>query len=456
MVLYIIIIVFAAALLLISTEHITGINRAAVAVFSAALGWVAYISYGFDFVMAEHPTQYLAFLNGDESSSSAVKSFISNNLFIPAVGRAAELVLYLLATVTIVQILQANGCFDGLTRWIQDSSAKKMYWKMSVVTFLLSMNINNLTTAMLMLVLMRSLISEQRQRFFFGCMIVIAANCGGALTVIGDPVGLMYWNSEYVSATTYSMTMLVPVMLVWLLPSYMISRKLPGRIQRPIGRLFPYRGNDTMLRGWQKWLLLIVGIGGLWLIPSFRNYTKLSPFVAALLVLSVLWIFDEIVNRRLIASGKNTSNQRMPQAMQYTAVQMMFYISGIILLISVVQETGIFNTIPKWIESNSDNVWIVAVVSSLLASVTDTFAMAEWCGALHPVVNAMGQGSMNSTYWMATAFTTQMAGNLLLVGSWAGLTLVRTERLPLGWYAKNVLPWVAIAMVAGVAIMLYI
>lgn len=454
--LYIIIIVFAAALLLISTEHITGINRAAVAVFCAAMGWVAYISYGTDFVMAEHPVDYLNFLNGADISSSSVKSFISGHIFIPCVGRAAELVLFLLATVTIVQILQANGCFDPLAKWIQDSSAKKMFWKMSCVTFLLSMNINNLTTAMLMLVLMRSMISEQRYRFFFGCMIVIAANCGGALTVIGDPVGLTYWNLEYVSATTYSLTMLVPVLLVWLLPSYMISRRLPGRIQRPIGRLFPYRGNDTILKGWQKTAMLVVGICGLWLIPSFRNYTKLSPFIAALLVLSVLWIFDEIANRRLIASGKNTSNQRMPQAMQYSAVQMMFYIFGIILLVAVVQETGVFNTVPSWIESNSDNVWIVAVVGSLLASVTDTFAVAQWCTALHPVVNAIGQGSMNSTYWMATAFTAQMAGNLLLIGSWAGLTLVRTERLPIGWYAKNIMPWVAIAIVAGVAMILYI
>lgn len=454
--LYIIIIIFIAALLFFSTEHITGINRAAVSVFCAAMGWFAYISYGTDFVMAEHPTEYLAFLDGENINSSNVKSFISSQLFIPYVGRAAELVLYLLATVTIVQILQANGCFDPLAKWIQDSSAKKMFWKMSCVTFLLSMNINNLTTAMLMLVLMRSMISEQRYRFFFGCMIVIAANCGGALTVIGDPVGLTYWNMEYVSATTYSFTMLVPVLLVWLLPSYMISRRLPGRMQRPIGSIFPYRGNDTILRGWQKLAMLVVGICGLWLIPSFRNYTKLSPFVAALLVLSVLWIFDEIANRRLIASGMNTSKQRMPQAMQYSAVQMMFYISGIILLVAVVQETGIFNTIPSWIESNSDNVWVIAVAGSLLASVTDTFAVAESCAALHPVVNAIGQGSMNSTYWMATAFTAQMAGNLLLIGSWAGLTLVRTERLPIGWYAKNVMPWVAIAMVAGVAFILYI
>lgn len=454
--LYIIIIVFAAALLLISTEHITGINRAAVAVFCAAMGWVAYISYGADFVMAEHSAQYLDFLNGSPSNSSSVKSFIAGNIFIHYVGIAAELVLYLLATVTIVQILQANGCFDGLARWMQDSSSRKMFWKMSVVTFLISMNINNLTTAMLMLIFMRSMISEQRNRFLFGCMIVIAANCGGALTVIGDPVGLTFWNREYVSATTYSLTMLLPVLLVWLLPTYVISRKLPGIIRRPIGRLLPYRGNDTMLRGWQKTIMLIVGIGGLWLIPNFRNYTKLSPFVAALLVLSLLWIVDEIVNRRLIMQGKNTSNQRMPQAMQYSAVQMMFYISGIILLVAVVKETGVFSSIPGWIESNSDNVWVVALLASVVASVTDTFAISEWCAALHPVVNELGQGSVNSTYWIATAFTAQMSGNLLLIGSWAGLTLVRTERLPIGWYAKNVLPWVAIAMVAGVAFILYI
>lgn len=456
MAIYIILAVFAFALLLISTEHITGLNRAAVAVFCAAMGWVAYISYGTDFVMAEHPEQYLDFLQGETSSSSTVKSFIADNLFIKYVGRAAELVLYLLATVTIVQILQVNGCFNYLTNFVRDTSAKRMFWKMSIITFMLSLTINNLTVAMLMLVIMRSIVSEQRYRFFFGAMIVIAANCGGAISVIGDPIGLLYWNSEYVTATTYSMTMLLPVSLVWLLPTFAISRKLPGRIHRPIATPFPFRGVDTLLSSWQRALMLFVGLGGLWVLPMFRSYTKLSPFVAALLVLSVLWIVDEIMNRKLIATGKNTSNIRMPQAMQYSAVQMMFYISGIILLVAVVQETGVFNVVPSWIEGGTENIWIVGVAASFLTSITDTFAVAEICSALHPVVNAIGEGSENSTYWLISAYTTQMAGNLLLIGSWAGLTLIRTERLPIGWYAKNVMPWVAVAMVAGAAIIIYL
>ncbi|MCF0203400.1 MAG: sodium:proton antiporter, partial [Bacteroidaceae bacterium] len=406
--LYIIVIVFVAALLLISTEHITGINRAAVVVFCSVCGWVAYICYGTDFVLAEHPSQYREFLNGGEGDSSIVKTFISENIFINYVGRAAELVLYLLATVTIVQILQANGCFDFFAKWIQDSSAKKMFWKMSLVTFVLSMNINNLTTAMLMLVVMRAMVNEQRYRFYFGCMIVIAANCGGALTVIGDPVGLLYWNAEYVSATTYTLTMLIPVMLVWITPSYMISRRLPGRIHAPADRVMPFKGKDTLMTKWQRVLMLVVGIGGLWLIPSFRSFTKLSPFVAALVVLSVLWIVDEIKNRKIIAIGKNTSNVRMPQAMQYSAVQQMFYISGVVLLVAVVKETGVFNVVPAWIDGNKDNVWVVALAVSLIGSFTDTFAMAEWCSALHPMVNAIGQGSQNSTYWLVTAYTSQM------------------------------------------------
>lgn len=447
---------------LISTGWMTNVNRAAVAVFMGTVGWVLYICYGTDFVLAQHPREYSDFLMGVAPNPENVKHFISQNIFLDYVGRGAEIALFLLATMSIVEILNNNGCFDFLTELLYTRSSKKMLWLISIVTFVISANLDNLTTTTMMLVIIHKILANRRQRMLYGSAVIIAANCGGALTVIGDPTGLVLWNIGAVDASDFSMYLALPCLVSMALPVWWLGRQLPERVETQ-GFAIPYRGDDTNLNRWQRMLMLFLGIGGLWFIPTFHNITKLSPFLGALCVLSLLWVVNEIFNRRLMDVDKMIQ-RRIPRVLQYSVIQMVLFVLGIMFAVGVVVETGAVSTLAQWIDDNVHNVWILGIVSGFFGSVLDTFATSMSFVSLHPVVDVanlglwadsdyVGDFVRNGVYWKIIAYCSAMGGNMLLIGSVSGLALMKMERIRLGWYLRNV-GWICfVAWLIGLAIM---
>lgn len=447
---------------LISTGWMTNVNRAAVAVFMGTVGWVLYICYGTDFVLAQHPREYSDFLMGVAPNPENVKHFISQNIFLDYVGRGAEIALFLLATMSIVEILNNNGCFDFLTELLYTRSSKKMLWLISIVTFVISANLDNLTTTTMMLVIIHKILANRRQRMLYGSAVIIAANCGGALTVIGDPTGLVLWNIGAVDASDFSMYLALPCLVSMALPVWWLGRQLPERVETQ-GFAIPYRGDDTNLNRWQRMLMLFLGIGGLWFIPTFHNITKLSPFLGALCVLSLLWVVNEIFNRRLMDVDKMIQ-RRIPRVLQYGVIQMVLFVLGIMFAVGVVVETGAVSTLAQWIDDNVHNVWILGIVSGFFGSVLDTFATSMSFVSLHPLVDVanlglwadsdyVGDFVRNGVYWKIIAYCSAMGGNMLLIGSVSGLALMKMERIRLGWYLRNV-GWICfVAWLIGLAIM---
>ena len=447
---------------LISTGWMTNVNRAAVAVFMGTVGWVLYICYGTDFVLAQHPREYSDFLMGVAPNPENVKHFISQNIFLDYVGRGAEIALFLLATMSIVEILNNNGCFDFLTELLYTRSSKKMLWLISIVTFVISANLDNLTTTTMMLVIIHKILANRRQRMLYGSAVIIAANCGGALTVIGDPTGLVLWSIGAVDASDFSMYLALPCLVSMALPVWWLGRQLPERVETQ-GFAIPYRGDDTNLNRWQRMLMLFLGIGGLWFIPTFHNITKLSPFLGALCVLSLLWVVNEIFNRRLMDVDKMIQ-RRIPRVLQYGVIQMVLFVLGIMFAVGVVVETGAVSTLAQWIDDNVHNVWILGIVSGFFGSVLDTFATSMSFVSLHPVVDVanlglwadsdyVGDFVRNGVYWKIIAYCSAMGGNMLLIGSVSGLALMKMERIRLGWYLRNV-GWICfVAWLIGLAIM---
>lgn len=431
--------------LLIATENLTNVNKAATAVFAGALAWILYIAYGADYVMQFHAEEYAAFMDGSASSSAMVKEFIAQNVFLQYVGRASEIVMFLLATMTIVEVLTNNGCFDFIMHLLKTRNSRKMLWAFAAVAFLISINLDNLSTTVMMLTIMHKVIGNRRQRMVFGSAIVIAANCGGALTVIGDPAGLVLWTQGSVTATNFSMTLLIPCLVAWLLPTWWIGRALPERCDTEWITM-PYRGDDTRLNVWQRLLMLFVGIGGLWFIPSFHSITKLSPFVGALCVLGVLWIVNEIFNHRLYNSDQ-LLRRKVPGAMQYGVLQMMFFVMGMMLLMGVVREVGVVTWFVEQSGAYIRNEWLMGVVAGIVSSVLDNFATAITFFELNNHVEP------NGIYWKIIAFAAGVGGNILCVGSLSGIALMKLERLRVGWYLRNV-GWKAmVGMLLGLAIM---
>ena len=439
----IIVLMLLLGYLLIATGHLTGVNKAAIAMFLGTIGWVVYICWGTDFVMAQHPHEYAEFLAGEEPSSDAVKFFIYDGIFLNYVGRAASIVMFLLATMSIIEILNNNGCFDFIQSWIKTRNPKRLLWTITFATFVISANLDNLTTATMMLVIMRGIVQNRRQRMLIGSAIVIAANCGGCFTVIGDPTGLLLWGNGAVTATSFSKTLALRLDTQW----------------SPM----PYRGDDTNLNQWQRIVMLFVGIGGLWFIPTFHNITKLSPFLGALCVLSVLWVVNEAFNRKLM-NADQTVSRRIPQALRYGSIQQMLFVMGIMLGMGVVTETGVFGDVAAWIDDNIHNIWIVGIFSGLLSSIVDTFTIAISNISLYPIVESQQLGIWydadymanfveNGAYWKVVAFATAAGGCLLSVGSVSGIALMKMEHVHLGWYLKNVSPKVLIGWLTGMAVL---
>ena len=459
----IIVILLLLGYVVIATGHLTGVNKAAIAMFIGTVGWVVYICYGSDFVMAHHAQEYLAFLGGEEPSSDAVKYFIYDNIFLYYVGRAASIVMFLLATMGIVEILNNNGCFDFFTKWIRTRNSKRLLWTITLATFIVSANLDNLTTATMMLVIMRNIVQSRRQRMLIGSAIVIAANCGGCFTVIGDPTGLLLWGDGAISATHFSSYLALPAILAWVIPTIFINRMLPDRLDTQWSPM-PYRGDDTNLSPWQRVLMLFVGIGGLWFIPTFHNITKLSPFLGALCVLSVLWVVNELMNRKLLAADQMSSQRLMPRSIQYGYIQQILFVMGIMLAMGVVVETGVFSDVSAWFDENIHSVWVIGVVSGLLSAMVDTFTIAVSDISLYPVIEAshldlvadaeyMSQFAKNGAYWMIIAFSTAAGGCLLSVGTVSGLALMKMEHMRLGWYVKNVTLKMMAGWIIGMAVL---
>lgn len=458
----IIISILIVGYMLIAMGHVTKMNKAAIAMFAGTVGWVLYICYGTDFVMSQHPREYSDFLSGAAATSANVKQFIAQNIFIKYVGKGAEIVLFLLSTMTIVEILDNNGCFDFLSEWMRTRSSRRLLWTMAGITFIISANLDNLTTTTMMLVIMHKLLPNRRQRMVFGSAIVLAANCGGALTVIGDPNGLLLWTNGAVTATSFSASLALPCLMAWLLPTWWLGRSLPSHVELQ-STAMPYRGDDTNLNRWQRLLMLFVGIGGLWFIPTFHNITKLSPFLGALCVLSVLWIVNEVVNRKLMNIDQMIQRPT-PRVLQYGIIQLMLFVMGVMLAIGAVRETGIINHIEQFCHANIHNVWIMGVIAGVSSCVIDTFATCMSFFSLHQVIDAqqlrlfsdsdyMSAFVTNGMYWKIIAYCSAMGGNVLLLGSMSGLALMKMEHIHVGWYFKHVGAVAALGSALGLVLM---
>jgi Na+/H+ antiporter NhaD/arsenite permease-like protein len=437
------------AYVLIATGHLTGVNKAAIAMFLGTVGWVVYVCWGADFVADQHPLDYQEWLNGAEPTSEKVKLFIYNNVFLNYVGKAAAIVMFLLATMSIVEILNNNGCFDFITEWIRTRNSKRLLWTISLATFILSANLDNLTTATMMLVIMHNILQNSRQRMLVGSAIVLAANAGGSFTVIGDPIGLILWDGGAVTASRFSAYLLIPALVAWIIPTILINRQLPDRLDTAWNPS-PYRGDDTRLNRWQRVVMLIVGIGGLWFIPTFHNITKLAPFLGALCVLSVLWVVNEAFNRKLMKADQ-MAQRRIPRALQYGALQQMLFVMGIMLGMGVVTETGVWSDVAGWFDTYIHDIWLMGILAGMLSSVVDSFTIAISNISLY----TLGGGALgtNGAYWSVVAYTTAIGGCLLTIGSISGLALMNMEHVRLGWYVKHMTPKVLLGWIIGFIIL---
>lgn len=447
--------------LLIATESFHRINKASVAMLMGVLCWILYIGWGTDYVLQQYGTQFSDFLADTPNCEvHEAKLFIAENVFVNYLQQVAQIVFYLLSTMSIVEVLTNNGCFDFLKVWLRTRSSRKFFWILCLITFLLSMNLDNLTTVVLMLGVVRVLIKEEKLRWIFGSAIVITANGAGALTVIGDSTTLMLWIKGLVTPAHLSMNLLLPILVGLGVILLLISRKLPRQLQ--FQDTTPrYRGNDSILDRWQYLLMLIVGICGLWFVPTFHKLTLLPPFVGSLCVLSVLWILNELFNRTLFSSGRMVHNTNKPLALQYDTIQNLLFFMGIFLALGAMQETGkldrFFIDIAKIISNVYSLSGIVGVLSAFFGNVTITLTSISLFARPEIISNvAFAQEFVSDgNFWVLLSYTTAFGASLLTIGSVSGFSLMKMENVSFLWYVRHmtfkvVAGWLAGLLVYGI------
>jgi Na+/H+ antiporter NhaD/arsenite permease-like protein len=229
----------------------------------------------------------------------------------------------------------------------------------------------------------------------------------------------------------------------------MINRELPDRLDTAWSPS-PYRGDDTRLNRWQRVVMLIVGIGGLWFIPTFHNITKLAPFLGALCVLSVLWVVNEAFNHRLMQTGLMTQ-RRIPMSLQYGALQQMLFVMGIMLGMGVITETGVWGDVAEFFDTYVHDAWIMGIGAGLLSSIVDSFTIAISNISLYTV--GVGDVAVNGPYWSIIAYSTAVGGCLLAVGNISGIALMKMEHVHFFWYVRHLTPKVLLGWVIGFVVL---
>lgn len=452
----IIIAILFIGLLLIATENVNRMNKAAVAMFMGVLCWLLYISYGTNFVVQEHAIDFLSYLSNHPPTDGSVKEFIAGSVFLKYIAKAAEIVLFLLSTMSIVEVLNNNGCFDFISEWLRTRNPRRFLWMLTGITFLISANLDNLTTVCLMLGIVRVIIADDRQRMILGSVIVAAAACGGAFTVIGDVTSLTLWTSKLITPTSYSAALAPACIAALITIILLVQRHMPRRLSL-IQTIAPYRGDDTVLTRPQRLLMLFVGIGGLWFIPTFHRITLMPPFVGALCVLSLLWIVNELCNRTLMHSDLMVK-KRLPMALQYISIQHILFFIGLTLAFGAINETGLTDRFFEWNVSRLNNEYLIATMmgglSAIVGNVTTVLGNINIFSPdmmrAHPeMATAFTE---NGIFWPLLSFATAMGGILFSIGSMAGYALMRMEGVTLRWYIRHFAPKVIAGWIVGLAV----
>lgn len=438
----------------IATEAFNHINKAAVAIFVGVAAWLLYMLMGSYYVKAEHSMDYTSYiLNGGNSFNG----FVAKTIFSKYITGACEVVLFLLASLGITEVLNGNGCFNFLSRALRTRRPAKLLWLLGIATFIISANLDNLSTTVIMLVVMHKLVYGGKLRMIYGSTIVVAAACGGALTVIGDVNGLTLWTKGLISPSAYSIIMALPTILMLSVFTFLLSRKLPDRLP---AREYEarYMGDDQPLSAWQRAVMVVVGIGGLWFIPTFHNITSLPPYVGALCVLSLLWVINEIFNLRIMHSGRMVM-RHSPIAVQYENFQTILFYIGLTLMGGVCVETGVIDSFTEWICENTGNAYLMASIGGLVSSLLDSVAviicstqMAESLDHSYYVYESF---ATNGIYWPLLNYMCLVGGLLFSVGSISGIMLMRMENVTFTWYLRRITLRVLISGAVGaVAIIL--
>jgi len=426
-------VLFIVGYLAIALEHPLRVDKTASALLLGMLMWVIYAmgaesvvpvvsADGFRHFMETHP--------GLESKSlhEQALQYVLNVDIVEHLGDIMQTLLFLIGAMTIVEMVDVHGGFRVITDHINTRDKRKLLWIISFVTFFMSAILDNLTTTIVMLMLLRKLITQKDERWLYAGMIIIAANSGGAWSPIGDITTIMLWVSGNITAPALLSFVLVPSLVSMLVPLVIISSKLKGELPP---RDVVVEKNSFITSG-QRATMFYLGVGGLIFVPVFKSITHLPPFIGMLFVLGALWVFTEIFyNSKMLEQAKEL---RLPKVISRVDMPSILFFLGILMAVAVLQSTGILSDIAAYLDKEIHNVYWIGLVLGVLSAIVDNVPLVAGVMGMYPVADpaAVGYAAnfvIDGTFWELMSYCAGVGGSILIIGSAAGTTKDAVDEL---------------------------
>ncbi len=393
----------------IAFEHPIRTNKTASALLTGVLCWVVYIMSGAD------------------------TEIVSEELY-EHLGEISGILFFLLGAMTIVELIDAHDGFDVITAKIKTSDQLKLLWIISIISFFLSAVLDNLTTTIVMVSLLRKLISEKKTRMFFVSMVVLAANAGGAWSPIGDVTTTMLWIGGQITTGNIIVHLIIPSLVCLIVPLLVLSFSMKGKVTKPDVIESTHTEKTT---DFERKIVLTLGIGALVFVPFFKTITHLPPFMGMLFGLAILWIVTEFIHKNKNDADKDAYS--VIQALRKADVPSVLFFLGILVAISALESTHQLRDLAQWMDAKIGNLDVIVLATGLLSSIVDNVPL---------VAAGMGMYDLatyptDHYFWTFLAYCAGVGGSCLIIGSAAGVAAMGMERIDFLWYFKNV-SWLAL------------
>ena len=433
-----IVIVFCIGYFCIAIESLTKINKAAIALLMFVATWTLFM---FD------PASYVPEAIGT-NIASAVSSVIEHHL-----GSTATTLFFLMGAMTIVELVDQNGGFNFVRDTLQTKSKRALLWRIAFMTFILSAILDNLTTSIVMIMILRKLVSDKKDRLIYAALVVIAANSGGAFSPIGDVTTIMLWNKGVITAAGVIMEIFIPSLVSMVIPAYILSLSLKGNLEVQQDTVV-VEETDGLSAGQRK-TIFFLGVGGLIFVPIFKTITHLPPFVGILLVLGVLWTVTEIFYTSIHQEGEDTADNRNTQkrvSKMLSRIDMdtILFFLGILMAVACLETIGVLTMLGQGLDvAFEGNHYLVTGIIGVLSSIVDNVPLVAGCMGMYPVAPT-GDMAIDGIFWQLLAYCAGVGGSMLIIGSAAGVVVMGLEKITFGWYMKKI-TWIAfVGYLAGI------
>jgi NhaD family Na+/H+ antiporter len=405
------VIIFVLAYAAIALEHQIKINKSASALLGAGLLWTVY-------ALAMH-------------NDIALEHQLSESL-----ASTAQIVFFLIGAMTIVEVVDAHNGFEVITSRIKTTKLSSLMWLVGFVTFFLSAILDNLTTTIVMISLMKKLLDKQEDRLLFAAIIVISANAGGAWSPIGDVTTTMLWIGGQITAISIIKGLLVPSLVNLVVPLSVVAYGLRGKI---IISPIKLQQNSNLLQtsDFERNVMFFMGLGVLVLVPAFKTITHLPPFMGILFGLGLLWLIGDLVHRNKDDDEKQYLT--LANALMRIDMSSIVFFIGILLAVSTLEHSHILSALARSLDQSIGRQDVIVIIMGLVSAVVDNVPLVAASMGMYD----MAQYPADSFLWEFIAYCAGTGGSILIIGSAAGVAAMGLEKIQFGWYVKNI-SWLAL------------